>query len=111
MDTRFLLIKEYQQASPACPITVKLTIIKPIPEFVEAMLDQVLGGTEIEPRIELVDDTFESNDGEETTGNGSSGNGTQDDDSEKASRVPSGIPLEKGINWGCDGHDGGREKE
>lgn len=44
----------------------QLTVVEPIPERLKAMLNQVFCRPEIEPGIELVDDTLESYDGEKT---------------------------------------------
>ena len=55
---------------------VWLTIIKPIPETVEAVLDQVFRSSEVEPRVEFVNDAFKSNDGEQASRNGCSCNCT-----------------------------------
>jgi hypothetical protein len=35
----------------------------PVPELVDTFVGQELGGSEVEPRIELVDNGFVSNDG------------------------------------------------
>lgn len=50
----------------------QLAVIEPIPEGLKAVFYQIFCCSEIEPRIKLVDYTFESNDREKTRGYGSS---------------------------------------
>ena len=71
------------------------TVVEPIPKGMEAMVHQVLGGAEVEPRVEFVDDGFESDDGEESAGDGGGGDGTQDDQTEETSSVAAGLALEE----------------
>jgi len=65
---------------PACNTAerVPCAIIEPIPEVVEAIVDQVLRCSEVEPRIELMNDALESYDREQSAGNSGSSNGHQD---------------------------------
>lgn len=110
-----------------------LTIIEPIPEVGKAVLDKVLGGPEVEPRVDcsmagqhmlvprvlqalasnnwtcldphtLVNDTLEADDGEQSARNGGGGNGAQDDQTQQATGVAARLSLEEEV-----GTAGGRD--
>ena len=49
---------------------VPCSIVKPVMEAIETLRCQVLGGPEVEVRIELVNDALESQDGKQPRGEG-----------------------------------------
>ena len=64
-----------------------LTVVKPVPEIGKTMLNQVFGGTEVEPRIEFVDDALESDDREQAGSHSSCCDCDQDNQTQQASGV------------------------
>lgn len=82
------------------------TVVEPVPEVVESMLNQVLCCSEVEPRIELVNNAFEPYHREKSTGNGCSCNGAKDKQTEQTTSVAACFTLEEHVSWrrfGC--HD------
>ena len=70
------------------------------------MLHEVLRGSEIEPWVEFMDDTLESDDREESTRHCSCRDSTEDDYPQQAPRIPACAPLEERVEGGGrDGHD------
>lgn len=58
---------------------VPSSVVEPIEELVEAVCDEVFGGSEVEPWVEFMDDTLEPDDGEQTGRDRCAGNAQQDD--------------------------------
>lgn len=72
-----------------------LTVVKPVPEIGKTMLNQVFGGTEVEPRIEFVDDALESDDREQAGSHSSCCDCDQDNQTQQASGVAACFALEE----------------
>jgi hypothetical protein len=102
------------------------TVVEPVPEAVEAMLDQVLCRPEIEPGIDctlvlancagapwmrvltLVDDALKANHREQTTAHSGARNQAQDDDTEQAAGIGAARLLQERA-FLCSSH--GEKKE
>jgi hypothetical protein len=99
-----------------------ITVIEPVPELVEAVLDEVLCRAEIEPGIDytvpsancpvqprarrlltLVDDALKANHREQTAAHRGAGNEAEDDDSEQAPRVGAARLLQE-LAFLCSSH-------
>jgi hypothetical protein len=85
------------------------------------MLDEVFGGSEVEPRVDcsnacerlftgidwsrsgyinqltFVNDALEADDGEESAGNGGGGNGTQNDQTKQTAGIAARLALEEEV--------------